>query len=115
MKSKDFHKLLKAQLKFAVDHIEAEHWEHSDDGFDYLQGAVDLAAALIDIESQYMGSREYPDQALRKLCPLYQNYACDGISKELSEWETEEQLKLAAKENEDKQVDIEEYIRDFKS
>jgi hypothetical protein len=42
-------RLTKAQLKWAADMMLDDHWQYSDDGWDYCQGAVGLAHTMLHI------------------------------------------------------------------
>lgn len=41
--------LTKAQMAYAIELMKDDHWEHSDDGWDYCQGAVGLAHVMLHI------------------------------------------------------------------
>jgi len=75
------HDLVKSQLAWAAQQITADpcgdgraHWEWSDDGWDYLHAALNLASLMMDLEmnADNDGWHELLAYGLN-------DYACDGI------------------------------------
>ena len=78
MTEKLSYRLLKAQLAHVRSMIDEDGQFHdSDDGRDYMMGAIDLAKDLMDIDSN-MASTVTLDNLLNGDF-LMDNYACDGV------------------------------------
>lgn len=83
--AKLLHEITKAQLKHAVELASDDHWEHSDDGHDYLTSALRLAADIADLDFE-----DSIDSATKLLDEVLLNYACDGICPEIMALEPKE-------------------------
>ena len=72
------HEVTKAQVLYASKLASEDHWEHSDDGHDYLTAALRLAADLADLDIERDVAK-----AMVLLDNVLDNYACDGICQEI--------------------------------
>lgn len=84
--------LLKAQLAHTNELSASDHWENSDDGTDYLGGALRLSSILLNID--YESDAEA--FALLMMDPqdsdnfVLHQIACDGICPAIYDWLTAE-------------------------
>lgn len=77
------HRLTKAQLKHAAAMMLDDHWEYSDDGWDYCQAAADLAHTMLHID--YDDDVKRLTKLLNNPCGEEEslaNFACDGVCQE---------------------------------
>jgi hypothetical protein len=74
--------LTKAQLTWAAEMMLDDHWQWSDDGWDYCQGAVALAHDMLEIS--YNGDKERLEKMLNadpedNEAESMANFPCDGV------------------------------------
>ena len=113
MTHKELRRLIRLQFEHTAGMMEGTHWETSDDGWDYLQGALAFSRQLMHIDYCDKETDIYP--ALLKELPFSRSYACDGICPALYEWETVKHLREAVEDGtEDDKAEMEEYIQDVK-
>jgi hypothetical protein len=68
-----------AQLKHTAELCNDDHWQYSDDGFDYLQAGINLSSNLLHALDQSQTDAGQDLHDAKELLANLDDYACDGV------------------------------------